>query len=267
MKQVIKSGYPTEWTAETRNDPPMRILDLFCGAGVVGRGLRDACPDAVIFGADNNRRALKYYSLKIIGHHEKTDLAAPGVIRRLISDFQPSFIWASPPCRQFSTLNRTPRAYYPDFIALTRAEITRAGVPGVIENVEKAPIRADIVLTGQHFPNTLADFIHRKRHFEAINWSPPMLQPAPTEKPLYTATICRRMAWITGGRRKENGFPDDHHNRIPTAEINRRYGISDCVIPRYHIAEGVPPQFARRVMELFIAAANGAEAGQTSKQP
>lgn len=79
------------------------------------------------------------------------------------------FIWASFPCQAHSigsarwiAAGRT----YPDIIEPGRKMLEQAGVPFVIENVVGAPIRADLVLTGEMFGLKT----HRRRHFELGGW-------------------------------------------------------------------------------------------------
>jgi len=74
-------------------------------------------------------------------------------------------IHASPPCQRFCAGHVPDRQRHPDLIQATRDALNATGKPYVIENVPNAPIRADIVLTGQQFGLPLI----RKRHFET-NW-------------------------------------------------------------------------------------------------
>ena len=63
---------------------------------------------------------------------------------------------------------------HPNLISQTRALLTGAGKPFVIENVPQAPIRADFVLCGSHFGERR---LKRHRHFE-VNWDAAHLLPA-----------------------------------------------------------------------------------------
>jgi len=78
-------------------------------------------------------------------------------------------IHASPPCQAHSlgsqrwiAAGRT----YPDLIAATRELLEAAGVPWVLENVPRAPVRADVVLRGEMFGLKVC----RQRHFELGGW-------------------------------------------------------------------------------------------------
>jgi DNA (cytosine-5)-methyltransferase 1 len=51
-------------------------------------------------------------------------------------------------------------------IEVTRNEMEKTGLPGVIENVPQAPIKRDIILRGDMFGLKVL----RVRHFELVNW-------------------------------------------------------------------------------------------------
>lgn len=97
------------------------------------------------------------------------------------------FIWASPPCQASSTLKQLPwlaGKEYPQLIPQTRDLLIGSGKPWVIENVPRAPLRADLTLCGTQFG--LPCYRHRifeisgfwllgmphDRHFEKIGNSP-----------------------------------------------------------------------------------------------
>lgn len=80
-------------------------------------------------------------------------------------------IWASPPCQASSLGGSRWARGYPQLIPATRAILERSGRPFVIENVPRAPIRADLVLTGPMFGLKT----YRRRHFEIRGF--PVPQP------------------------------------------------------------------------------------------
>lgn len=117
-----------------------KALDLFCAAGGATKGLQRAgfrvtgvdikpqqryCGDAFIL-ADALTASLDGYD----------------------------FIWASPPCQDYSlaTLSqRTAGAEYPDLIDLVRKRLIASGIPWAIENVPGSPLRPDVILCGSQF--------------------------------------------------------------------------------------------------------------------
>lgn len=135
-----------------------RALDLFCCAGGAAMGLRRAGFDVV--GVDIMPQPNYPFEF-----HECDALAFP------YQHFD--FIWASPPCQKYSwAAKRWKDIERVDLVDATRARLLRSGIPFVIENVVGAPLRKDLVLTGQMFGLRVI----RRRHFELHGFSVP--QPA-----------------------------------------------------------------------------------------
>ena len=147
----------------------MRLLDLFCGGGGAGYGYRLAGFDVV--GVDIKKRQCGYPA----GEFVKAD------VREVLSDlpFLRSFdaIHASPPCQTHSRTKHLRDAQGKgtdkvDLIPETREALERSRVPYVIENVEGAPLRCDLLLCGSMFPrlhvydDTGRRWLKRHRIFE-----------------------------------------------------------------------------------------------------
>jgi len=138
-----------------------RALDLFCGAGGATRGLQMA--GFHVTGVDN-RPQPRYVgecfriadALKYVEHYGR--------------EFD--FIWASPPCQAFTSLNKRfkldPRKH-PNLIGATREALKIAGISWVIENVWGAPLKNPIVLCGSMFGLQLKGkgYLRRHRLFES----------------------------------------------------------------------------------------------------
>ncbi len=62
-------------------------------------------------------------------------------------------IHASPPCQKYSMIQRINqnRAKWPDLVDPSRQLLLASGLPFVIENVEGAPLRVDLLLCGSMF--------------------------------------------------------------------------------------------------------------------
>src|SRR5262245_55327660 len=114
----------------------MRVLDLFCGAGLVAVGLIEAGCEVV--GVDINPSPR--YPGPFLRHDAlKLDL-------RFIRSFDA--IWASPPCLKHTRLHASARreeaahghaeTEHPDLIEPTRKLLIESGLPWVIENVPDA---------------------------------------------------------------------------------------------------------------------------------
>lgn len=114
-----------------------RALDLFCGAGGSSMGLYRAGFD--VTGVDWNDQPRYPFKFRIANA-----LAYP------LDGFD--FIWASPPCQQYSSMKSLHRhVNHPDLVGPVRARLEQAGVPWVIENVRNAPLLHAFMLCGLSF--------------------------------------------------------------------------------------------------------------------
>jgi len=120
----------------------MRLLDLFCGAGGASEGYRRAGFEVV--GVDIRKQPhypfefVKKYVLCLTTHYLKGFDA----------------IHASPPCQKFTAYRRKGLHVgegYPNLIPEIRRQLTKTGVPWVIENVMGAPLENPIRLCGSSF--------------------------------------------------------------------------------------------------------------------
>lgn len=149
-----------------------RLLDLFCGQGGAGMGYHRAGFD--VTGVDiapqpkypfefHQGNALHF--LETLGRPHLTGIDA---------------IHASPPCQRYSDLaKRNGNAEdWPDLVPVVRELLDWIGLPYVIENVEGAPLRRDLVLCGTMFPGLR---VLRHRVFES---NVPLVQPPHPRHPL-----------------------------------------------------------------------------------
>lgn len=148
-------------TAPIGNRP--RLLDLFCCGGGAGMGYAQAGFEVV--GVDIEHQP--HYPFEF---HQADALA-------YLAEHGHEFdaIHASPPCQAYSaatTLQRAAGTDYPDLLAPTRDALDALGLPYVIENVPRSPMRPDLRLCGCFFGLPL----RRERWFE-LNWSPAVLLP------------------------------------------------------------------------------------------
>lgn len=140
------------------NDDDLWAADLFCGGGGAAQGMIEA--GFKVVGVDNNRRNGKHYP----GLFVHGDAFAP--------PFDLAFfdlVWASPPCQRYSSM--TPQLgrgvdHHPDTIPPTR-KLLKGHPFTILENVPRAPIRRDVVLTG---PMVGLPKIFRERWFECSFW-------------------------------------------------------------------------------------------------
>ena len=152
-----------------------------------------------------------------------------------------NFVWASPPCQRFSdATNGYDKSQYPDFVADTR-ELINVHPFTCIENVPRAPIRPDYVLTGPMFG---LDKILRKRRFE-VSWGV-VLAPTPTLKK--TTSYANGFLVIVGhctmrrlreGRRKA-GLPAYVH----IDEAKEAMGV-EIEMTWSELSEAIPPAYSK----------------------
>lgn len=214
----------------------MIALDLYCGAGGAGEGLRRA--GFKVIGVDvapqPNYRAGRF-----------VNASALDVIRDLLvgGDFvpMPDFIWASPPCQGRTAYKRRPNHVKPvdtdGMIADVRKALKRAGVPYVIENVPGAPLQNFTTLCGSMFGLS----VRRHRIFEA-SFPIPRLP-------------CRHDL-------QRGDFPQatNRKNRRRTAEIGvwripldvQREAMGVDWMTLEELSESIPPAYAEHIGRAFI---------------
>lgn len=151
----------------------MKILDLFCGAGGAAMGLHRAFPDAEIIGIDN--KSQPHYPFKFIKDNAMVYLDFPNL-------FSFDFIWASPPCQHYSSMQHIHKnkEKHPDLIEPVRRKLMKWGVPYTIENVIGAPLLNPRMLCGTMFGLPIA----KHRIFES-NFPLDSLTPPCNHKNLY----------------------------------------------------------------------------------
>jgi DNA (cytosine-5)-methyltransferase 1 len=145
----------------------MRLLDLFCCEGGAAVGYARAGFDVV--GVDIERRPR--YPFAFVQADAMAVLAGevPGVHPDAFD-----VIHASPPCQAYSqggASRQGGRMEHPDLLDPVRQELKRIGKPYVLENVETAPMQADLLLCGTMFGLPLV----KHRRFESnvdLGWPP-----------------------------------------------------------------------------------------------
>lgn len=132
---------------------PLRLLDLFSGAGGCARGYQRAGFHVV--GVDNRSQPryagdefVQADALEVL----RLLIAGGSCGGRVLSDFVA--IHASPPCQKYSVLRNAAAdrgSEHPDLVAPVRALLLSAGLPYVIENVPGSPLNHCVVLCGSMF--------------------------------------------------------------------------------------------------------------------
>lgn len=220
----------------------MIALDLFCGGGGTAEGLMQAGFEVV--GIDHKDHSKNYPGRFILA-----DALSPPMD---LSSFD--LVWASPPCQRFSVATLFKGKNWaeskPDLIEPTR-KLLRDHPFTVIENVPRAPIRGDIILTG---PAVGLDRIYRKRKFET-SWYPGLI-PQPISLPpgsfasgravTITTKMCSNNHFYP---RKKIGLP----GRVGNQEAREVMGIHHPMTNR-EIGESVPPAYAYLIAKSALRA-------------
>ncbi|WP_316574242.1 DNA cytosine methyltransferase [Nocardia canadensis] len=206
--------------APTASKP--RLLDLYSAAGGASRGYHRAGFDVV--GVDiaeqpdypfefHRGDAIEF----LLAHGHEFDAIA-----------------ASPPCQASCTLTKgTNRGReYPQLIPATRDALNRVGRPWVIENVQGAALRRDVVLCGEMFGLGVI----RHRVFELGGWSAPQPKHVPHRG---RVAGCRHGQWHDGPYFAVYG---DGGGKGSVADWQRAMGI-DWTTDRRSLAEAIPPAY------------------------
>jgi len=136
----------------------MRLLDLFSGAGGGAMGYHRAGFEVV--GVDHAEQP--HYPFEFHQADALEFLKEHG--------HEYDVIHASPPCQKFTTINNVSRArgfdvdHHPDLIDITRKALIETGKVYIIENVQGAPLKTQVILCGYALG---LKRLARHRHFES----------------------------------------------------------------------------------------------------
>lgn len=206
-----------------------RLLDLFCGGGGCSVGYHRAGFDVV--GVDLEPQP--NYPFEFV----RAD--ALEFLREHYQDFDA--IHASPPCQAFSLATmfngREASASHPDLVDPTRVLLDETGLPYVIENVEGAPLRRDLVLCGEMFGLR----VHRHRVFELGGWF--AMQP-------------RHQPHVLKGALHNCHIEDGHARQIVGNYANHDDAMDAMGIDwmdRRDLAQAIPPAYTEFIGEQLLA--------------
>lgn len=238
----------------------MKLLDLYCGAGLAAIGYQQA--GFHVTGVDIEAKSCYAGDVFILGD-------ALEVLKDLAFCRQFDLIHASPPCQAYSPATGKQRAegkVYADLVAETRAGLEAAGVPYVIENVPAAPIRKDITLHGWMFGLN----VMRKRCFEIGGWW--MMQPGVSKR--RGSVKDGDFVTIIGkqGYRKYKGLPSGWRPKFDQGSGLKTWHFAMGIPEGYkfrdtEISEGIPPAYARYLGECWIRQRDNFHPAQATTTP
>ena len=214
-------------------------LDLFCGAGGASMGLYRAGFDVIGIDIKSQPR----YPFRFV----QGDSLRPPFDLRLFD-----FIWASPVCKRWTDGARARMAKgieYPDQIAAVRKLLEASGKPYAIENVMKAPLRADIILHGHMFPELR---VIRRRKFE-VSWRNLYLTPSLPRGLLRQGYFCVVGNGTPKGVR-EMGLPD-------YTAAQRREAMGCPWMTKAEVCQAIPPAYGEFIGRAALTAVSEGERG------
>ena len=198
-----------------------RLLDLGCCRGGGAWGYWLAGFDVI--GVDIEPQPLYPFPM-VVG-----DMTNPPVDLRAFDA-----IHASPPCQRYSTSTAStgnPEAH-PDLIPPVRELLESSGLPYVIENVEGAPLRRDLVLCGSMFGLQ----VRRHRVFELGHWIAWGAPPCQHRRQGRTVDVTGH----AGGPNQTDrpGFPIKYHDADHARDVMRMpwsdaRGCTEAIPPSY----------------------------------
>lgn len=223
---------------------PLKLLDLFCGAGGAGMGYHQAGFE--VTGVDIV--AQPRYPFRFIQADALEYLALHG------SEFDA--IHASPPCQVYSALAHLARKTHKGLIPEARELLIKSEKPFVIENVPGAPLRNPTILCGTMFGLSTSDGAQLRRHrlFEtsfAVLLTPP----------------CRhagRTIGIFGSKGRDTGEEKRHYSKpkedrgappdsilFPLEEAQLAMGID--WMNYKELSQAIPPAYTKFIGGLLLA--------------
>lgn len=209
----------------------MRALDLFCGAGGAATGLHRAGFDVV--GVDIVEQP--NYPFQFV---QANALEPPFDLASF------DFIWASPPCQDYSSLKSLATHKRGKLIPQVRKMLKACGKPFCIENVVGAELEAPIKLCGSMFGLG----VWRHRLFEMSH--PPILIPQ-CQHPL-----CPEPIDVTG-----TGGPFNGIRKAPGGGVSRKprnlehagdvMGIN--WMTRAELSQAIPPAYSEFIARQALS--------------
>lgn len=206
----------------------MRLLDLFCGAGGCSVGYERAGFEVV--GVDVSPQPNYPFEF-----HLADAMTYP------LDGFDA--IHASPVCKGFSFatyFHPGARENHPDLLTPTRERLLESGLPFVIENVQGAPMRKDLVLCGEMFGLRL----HRHRVFEVEGFT--CLAPPHQKHKLKGA--------------KHNCHVEDGHARQVAGNYADHESACEAMgidwMSRKELAQAIPPSYTELIGHQLMSHLN-----------
>lgn len=220
----------------------MRVLDLFCGAGGASMGLYQAWPDAEIIGVDIKPQPR--YPFQFV---------RANAMEYPLEGFD--FIWASPPCQYYVCKRQGwDTGKHLPLIDPIRLRLLQTGIPFVIENVRRAPIRVNLMLCGTMFDLK----VFRHRYFEIEGFKIETKQHYKHVGSVHTGEYCT----VYNGGDGVGGYGTNIVKRRAARAKMKAAGITQSTerwkeamgidwMERQELTESIPPAYSRYIAQQF----------------
>ncbi len=160
--QAIKTGAKRKTPSMDRHDAPLTVVDLFCGAGGLSEGFRQA-GFTILAGLDNDPDAMATYAANFPGAAAITgDIRSPHIKAQILDCARKaSVLVGGPPCQTFSQVrNHTrmiedPRSVlYREFVDILKQALPPAFVVENVTGMDQMGVRQhiaeDLSLNGEY---------------------------------------------------------------------------------------------------------------------
>lgn len=217
----------------------MRVLDLFSGGGGASVGMQNAGA-TFIMGIDIEEQPEYPFWFMQANALELT----VEYLQRF------DFIWASPPCQQYSIATarwRNSGREYSDLVAPIRGLLRIARIPFVIENVYGAPMNRDLTLCGEMFGLKII----RHRIFEIFGFECEQLDHLP-----HRGRVCDGYyVTVAGNGGNYAGHNFDKLNDLPELTQLQTWQFAmgiDWIKDKRRLKQAVPPAYATYIFSQFL---------------
>lgn len=217
----------------------MKVLDLFCGIGGASRGYQQA--GFYVVGVDivdqPNYCGDEFVQMDALAWDEFQGF---------------DLIHSSPPCQHFTAYRRNKSIdngiedRYENLIPETRAILEEVGIPFVIENLPKAPIRCDLQLCGSHFKTNPASpymDIRRHRWFE--------IQGFHAKQPTCHHQVWAKRKYKPSSNRANKRFTIEIGAWNEPLPLQKTCMGIDWEVTVRELSEAIPPAYTKYLAEQF----------------
>jgi len=203
----------------------MKVLDLFCGPGGSAFGMSELGYE--VFGIDIKKQEYPF------------DYAICDVFSLPLEFFNEfDFIWSSPPCQGYVDGNMN-KPGYNRLIPRLRYLLNQTKKPYVIENVQLAPLRHDLMLCGDMFNLKVI----RHRFFEINGFYVPRIKHKKHKGKVATGDY---IACYNGGAANDRTRAKYGIIKVTPEEQAKALGITWTT---KNITESIPPAYSKYILE------------------